>query len=357
MKKRLSQEWILLIIFAIVFAIMSVISPDKFFSVQNLRSMCFQVPEFGLFALAMMVTILTGGINLSVITSGTLGGVLGAMVLSTLWANGTGNILSIAISVVVVLGVSTLCGFINGSVVSYVGTAAMMTTLGTSTLYEGIGLLVSKGNSISKFPTEFYWFGNKTIIGIPVPMVIFLVMATVVYLLLERSSWGMNVYMVGSNPKTSMYSGINVRKTMLLSYVLSGFLSGMAMVIMMSRYNSARIDYGSSYLMQSVAAAVLGGTLITGGYGRVMGIVISVLLMQSVSSGLTILGMDNALTTMVTGLVLLGVLTINFINRSRNGRLHKVIMALQTKQSFIRRSRGGEGADKRKNKIFRREIP
>lgn len=323
MKKKISKEWVLLTIFAMIFTILAIMSPGKFLTGNNLRSMCFQVPEFGLFALAMMVTILTGGINLSVITSGTLGGVLGALVLSTLWANGMNAIMSIALAVLTVLGISTLCGFINGCVVSYVGTAAMMTTLGTSTLFEGIGLLISKGNSISKFPTEFYWFGNKTLLGIPVPMVLFVAAAGLVYVLLERTPWGLNVYMVGSNSKTARYSGVDVRKTTMLTYVLSGFLSGIAMVIMMSRYNSARIDYGSSYLMQTVAAAVLGGTLITGGYGKVVGVVIAVMTLQCISSGLNIFGMDTSLSSMITGGVLIGVLTLHFVNSQRGERVSK----------------------------------
>lgn len=321
MKKKISKEWILLIIFALIFTALSIMSPGKFLTVNNLRSICFQVPEFGLFAMAMMVTILTGGINLSVITSGTMGGILGALVMSALYSGGANPILAIAAAVLTVLAASTLCGLINGTVVSYVGTAAMMTTLGTSTLYEGIGLLISKGNSISGFPTQFFWFGNKTIAGVPVPMVLFVLAAIVAYLLLERTPWGLNVYMVGSNPRTAMYSGINVQQTTMLAYVLSGFLSGLATIIMMSRYNSIRIDYGSSYLMQTVAAAVLGGTLITGGYGKVIGIVIAVLTLQCISSGMNIFGVETSLTTMVTGVVLIGVLTVNFLNARKGERI------------------------------------
>ena len=311
--KKLSKEMILLIIFVLIFAILSVMSPGKFLSMGNIRSMCFQIPEFGLFAIAMMLAILTGGINLSVITSGTLGSILGALVLSRTAAAGMMPQLSIALTILVVLLTSTICGLINGLVVSYVGTAAMMTTLGTSTLYEGIGLLISKGNSISKFPTEFYWFGNGSILGMPVPMYIFVIAAVIVYLLLQRTPWGLSVYMVGSNPKTTMYSGINVPGTMTRAYVLSGLLSGIAAVIMMSRYNSARIDYGSSYLMQTVAASVLGGTLITGGYGKVIGVVIAVVTLQCISSGLNIFGLDTSLTSMITGFVLIATLSLNYL--------------------------------------------
>lgn len=319
--KKLSKELVLLIIFIVIFAVLAIMSPGKFLTMGNIRSMCFQIPEFGLFAIAMMLTIITGGINLSVVTSGTLGSILGALVLSRTWASGMAPALSIALTILMVLGVSTICGLINGLVVSYVGTAAMMTTLGTSTLYEGVGLLISKGNSISKFPSEFYWFGNGTLLGIPIPMYLFVIAAVVVAILLQRTPWGLSVYMVGSNVKTTMYSGIDVQRTTMRAYVLSGLLSGIAAVIMMSRYNSARIDYGSSYLMQTVAASVLGGTLITGGYGKVYGVAIAVMTLQCISSGLNIFGLDTSLTSMITGLVLIGTLAINFLSSRRGDRV------------------------------------
>lgn len=142
--KKLSKEAILLIVFVLIFTLLSIMSPGKFLTGGNLRSICFQIPEFGLFAIAMMLAILTGGINLSVVTSGTLGSVIGALVLSRTYAAGMNAALSITLAVLTVLAISTLCGLLNGFVVSYMGTAAMMTTLGTSILYEGIGLLISR---------------------------------------------------------------------------------------------------------------------------------------------------------------------------------------------------------------------
>ena len=319
--KKLSKEAILLIVFVLIFTLLSIMSPGKFLTGGNLRSICFQIPEFGLFAIAMMLAILTGGINLSVVTSGTLGSVIGALVLSRTYAAGMNAALSITLAVLTVLAISTLCGLLNGFVVSYMGTAAMMTTLGTSILYEGIGLLISKGNSISKFPSEFYWFGNSTFLGIPIPMYLFVFFALLVHILLHRTPWGLNVYMIGSNPKASKFSGINVEGTTMLAYTLSGLLSGVAAVIMMSRSNSARIDYGSSYLMQTVAASVLGGTLITGGYGTVYGVVLAVATLQCLSSGLNIFGLDTSLTSMITGAVLIGTLAVGFFASHRNERV------------------------------------
>ena len=318
--KKNSKERILLIVFALVFIALSFLSPDKFLTVTNIRSMAFQLPEFGILTLAMMVPILTGGINLSLVTTATLGGVVSATVMASLYKQNWNETLIIMIAVLTSMAASVLCGIINGYVVSYIGAAAMMATLGTSTLFEGIGLYISKGNSISGFPAAFYWIGNGTVCGVPVPMIVFGLVAGVTWLLLEKTAWGQSVYMVGCNRKAASFSGLNVNRIMMKVYMYSGFLGSLAMLIMMSRYNSARVDYGSSYLMQAVAASVLGGTMITGGYGKVGGVVIAVAILQIISSGFNIFGLDRNLTTVINGVIQIGVLTLNFLNEYRKSR-------------------------------------
>ena len=319
--KKNSKERILLIVFALVFIALSFLSPDKFLTVTNIRSMAFQLPEFGILTLAMMVPILTGGINLSLVTTATLGGVVSATVMASLYKQNWNETLIIMIAVLTSMAASVLCGIINGYVVSYIGAAAMMATLGTSTLFEGIGLYISKGNSISGFPAAFYWIGNGTVCGVPVPMIVFGLVAGVTWLLLEKTAWGQSVYMVGCNRKAASFSGLNVNRIMMKVYMYSGFLGSLAMLIMMSRYNSARVDYGSSYLMQAVAASVLGGTMITGGYGKVGGVVIAVAILQIISSGFNIFGLDRNLTTVINGVILIGVLTLNWKSNLNHERI------------------------------------
>jgi len=325
--KKHAKEWTLFGVLIVVIIVLSLLPPYKFMTATNIKAMVFQLPEFGLFTLAMMVVILTGGINLSVVTTGTVGGIVSATVLSSMYENGADVTVSIITAILILLAVSVLCGILNGYVVSYIGAAAMMATLGTSTLYEGVGLLISKGNSVSGLPKEFFWFGNGTVLGIPVPMIIFVVMAVVTYLLLERTAWGHSIYMVGSNQKASEFSGINVRKVTMWVYIYSAFLGGIAMIIMMSRYNSARVDYGSSYLMQTVAASVLGGAAITGGYGKVGGVITAVAILQCLSSGLNIFGLETSLSRVITGALLIGVLLINFLTT----RYGKPGMSFKTK--------------------------
>jgi simple sugar transport system permease protein len=123
--------------------------------------------------------------------------------------------------------------------------------------------------------------------------------------------------MTGSNPKVARYSGINVKRILFCVYAIAGLLAAVAGILMASRYNSAKTDYGSSYLLQAVAASVLGGTSITGGEGRIAGTIIAVMIVQVISSGLNIYGVNRYLTNIVMGAILLLVLTIKFFTNRR----------------------------------------
>ncbi|MGE4465148.1 ABC transporter permease [Sphaerochaeta sp.] len=276
--------------------------------------MAYQFPEFGIFALAMMVIVVTGGINLSITYSATLSSILGAVVLVSLNNMGVPSLLTIALGVLVIIITSIACGAVNGFIVAHIGVTPMLATLGTMTLFEGIALNITKGGAISGFPDMFQWFGNSAILGIPVPLFIYVLVIVATYFLLQRSSFGAKVYMIGCNPTATRFSGVNVKKVLFLLYIYSGILTGLAGIIMASRYNSAKESYGYTYLLQSVAAAVLGGTDISGGFGKVFGTVVSVLILQVISSGLNIFGVNRFITDVIMGMILIIVLTINFVN-------------------------------------------
>ena len=315
------KEYMLCGVLAIIVIIMSILSPDRFLSLYNLQTMAFQLPEFGIIALGMMIVILTGGINLSITSGSALAGIMAAFILSGRVMVGASIGMSIALAIGVILVTSVLLGLLNGFVVAYIGVTPILVTLGSKTLYEGISMWLTKGGAISNFPEAYYWFGNESIIGIPVPMIIFIIIALITYVLLEKTPWGTRVYMVGSNPTAAVFSGINIKRVLMQVYVYSALMAGLAGVIMLSRYNSAKVDLGSSYLLQSVAAVVLGGTNIAGGSGKVFGTVIAVAILQVISSGLNILGVNRFIIDMITGAILIAVLTLNIIsNRRESGR-------------------------------------
>ncbi|PLR66432.1 MULTISPECIES: ABC transporter permease [Bacillaceae] len=321
--KGLSKESILGLIALGLITVMSFIAPG-FLSQQNINNMMFQIPEFGLIALGMMVVIITGGINLSITYTAALSGVAIALMQS----NGYPMLLSIFVGIAVGL----ICGFINGFIVSKIGVSPILVTLGTMVLFEGIILSITKGNSISGFSEIYGLIGNGYYLGlVPLSMIIFILFIIVTAVLLNKSKWGRSVYMVGSNPVATLFSGINNNRVLMGVYLYSALLATIAAIIMTSRYNMAKVDLGSSYLLQSIAAAVLGGTDIQGGYGKVIGTVYAVIIFQVLSSGLNLLGVPRSIVGVIMGAILILVLLINFakakLDEKKQKKLHEVTAA------------------------------
>jgi simple sugar transport system permease protein len=315
-----TKEGTLFGIFLLIFLFMTLISPGKFLSVYNLQSMAYQLPEFGILALSMMIIIVTGGINLSLTYTATFSMIVGGLAMSTMHAGGSSPLLSVLVGMLLMLGIAALCGVFLGFVVSYIGVTPMLATLGAMTLFEGLSLNITKGGAISGFPIEFLVVGNSTILGIPVPMVIFVLIIIGTWLFLEKSKMGMSIYMIGCSPKVSYYSGVKVKKILFQTYIIASLLAAVAGILMASRYNSAKESYGSSYLLQAVSAAVLGGTSINGGEGKVVGTIIAVAILQIISSGLNIFGFNRYLTNVVMGAILILVLAINFLVDRKSAR-------------------------------------
>ena len=241
-----TSEGTLFIIFLFVFALMSVLSPGKFLSPINMESMAYQIPEFGILALSMMLVIMTGGMNLSLTFSAALGMIIGGLVMSNLYTANHGALLAVTVGIATMLGIAALCGLFNGWVIALFGVTPMIATLGSSTLFEGICLNITHGGAISGFPMTFIAIGNSTFLKIPIPMWIFFIVVVFCWLLLERSKLGKSIEIIGCNPIAARYSGIRVKRVLIKTYLIGGILAGIAAMIMASRYNSAKESSGSS---------------------------------------------------------------------------------------------------------------
>lgn len=309
----LRRLWSILVLLVGVFA---VALRGEFFSVSNLQSIAFQLPELGLLTLAMMVTMMTGGINLSIIAAANLSGLAAAWILTSFGGAGSPVMMIAAISAGMVL---SLCiGVLNGSLVAFIGVSPILGTLGTMTVIEGVSILLTQGAVISGFPDAFLFIGNGTIWGIPVPLVIFLLSSLAVGVILEKTPFGVYTSMIGSNLKASEFSGIPIKGVLVRVYVLSGLLAGIASIVMISRFNSARAGYASSYLLVTVLASVLGGVNPDGGFGRVGGVLLALIILQVISSGLNLLGLSSHLGLALWGAILIAAIAIPAIGK-KNG--------------------------------------
>ena len=337
--KKVLQTWFrknpelapLPFVFLFVFALMSFLTPSRFLRVENIQSMAFQLPELGIFSLAMMITLLSGGLNLSVITTANLSSLMGALIFTHIYKPDLGGgaaVLVIIFAISATLITSLVLGLLNGFLIAIVGVSPILATLGTMTLYDGIAIAITKGYVLSDFPDGFQFFGTGTLGGVPFAILIFGLCAFFIALLLNRKPFGYVTYMLGSNEKATKFSGINVRRMILKTYLISGLLSGIAAIVMTARFNSANAGYGSSYLLITVLIAVLGGVDPFGGFGKVSGLIMALVILQIISSGLNLLGVTAFVTLSLWGFILILVMGINrIVNKRKQWRISQEFKA------------------------------
>lgn len=307
----------LLGLFIVLFAFCAVLKPDLFLRASNFQSMAKQFPEFGLMAIGVGVTMLTGGIDLSVVNIANLSAVTAALIMKSYAPRGAPPetvvmVILAAMAAALVLG--AICGALNGLLVSKIGIPAILATLGTGQLFMGLAIVATDGRPVSGLPFVYARHGNSNLFGaVPLVLAVFVVCAAVVGLILARTSLGAKLYMLGTNAKAATFAGLrNVRLTV-LAYMMSGILGAVAGLIMMARSNSAKADYGVSYTMQSILVAVLGGVSPAGGKGNVPGIVMAVLILQLLSSALNMFeNISNFYRDILWGVVMAGVLVANY---------------------------------------------
>ena len=309
-----APEFRLLLIAVCVFGLMSVMSPDKFLSSQNLTSMAFQFPEFAILALAMTIAMMTGGIDLSVVGVANLSAVLAAIILTNFSGPEMASAQSVwwlVLAIVAALLIGAIAGLVNGSLIAFFGLPPILATLGSGLVFTGFAIAMTGGSAVMGFPDTVALIGNAQVFGIPIPLILFSLLATILHLILTRTAFGLSVTMYGANPLAALYAAIDLNRMLLKVYVISGMFSSVAGLIVMSRANSAKADYGSSYLLLAVLIAVLGGVNPYGGYGRVIGVVLAVLSMQFLSSGLNMLQVSNFARELIWGVLLIVVMVLN----------------------------------------------
>ena len=312
-----TPEFRLAVIAIGVFALMAILSPDRFLSPQNLTSMAFQFPEFAILALAMTITMMTGGIDLSVVGVANLSAVVAATILASVAGPevvGGAAFMWLSFALLAALAVGATAGLLNGILVSRLGLPPILATLGSGLVFTGLAVAMTGGSAVMGFPRIVYFIGNATILFVPVPLILFAVLAIGLHVLLTRTGFGLRVTMYGANPLAAMFAAIDLDRMLLRVYVIAGMFSSIAGMIIMSRANSAKADYGSSYLLLAVLIAVLGGVNPYGGYGKVVGVVLAVMSMQFLSSGLNMLQVSNFARELIWGALLLFVMVVNTTN-------------------------------------------
>lgn len=301
---------LLLLLLAVLCAVFWGLIGGALFAIPTLQSMAFQLPELGILSLAMMTTLLSGGLDLSIVATADLCALAMAYVLTHAPAGGIAWLLWQVLALGAGALVAGCVGLVNGFVVAYVGVSPILVTLGTMTMVRGLAVGLTHGTVLSGFPPWIVFLGNGTVGGVPMPLIAFAAVALPMALALSRSPFGVSVALIGSNERATRFSGVDTRLVLLRAYTLSSLLSAMAALLMMARFNSANADYGQSYLLVTILAAVLGGINPTGGFGKVSGLVLALVILQLISSAFNLLNLSEFLTLAIWGGVLIAVAAV-----------------------------------------------
>lgn len=301
----------------LVIVVFGVLTP-RFLTAANFGSIAFQLPELGLLTLAMLIPIISGGLNLAIIYTANICGLTLAWTLQAFGGVEAGPG-AFVLGSAAALAVGAASGLGMGLVIAYTSAHPILVSLSMMIFLRGLGEFLTRGGDVSGFPDYLRPIGHGLIVGVPIPLLIFGLAALAWHVLLSRTRHGFAVYMIGSNLEATRYAAVNVKRTLTLLYTLSGLMCAVAGILMLARFNSVRVGHGEALLLVTVLACFLGGVDPFGGFGRVLPVVVALVILQVLSSGLNLLGANQHLSTAVWGLFLVGVMTLRFLG----GRLRR----------------------------------
>lgn len=276
--------------------VISVLTP-RFLTIPNILNVFTQVSVNAIIAVGMCFVILTGGIDLSVGSTLAIAGAIAASL-----AQKNVNIVLILVLTIIIGG---LIGLVNGIIVAKGKIQAFIVTLATMTVFRGVTYVYTDGTPISGLGTNFTFIGNGTILGIPLPVIIIVIVALIAWYVLTQTRYGRYVYAVGGNEDSSRLSGINTDKIKALVYVLSGAAAALSAIVVTSRIGSASPNAGSGFELDAIAAVVLGGTSLSGGEGSLTGTIIGAMIIGVLNNGLNLMNVSPFYQSIVKGLVIL----------------------------------------------------
>ena len=305
-------------------ALFTILNPRVFLSPINLQNIAVAAPEIGIIAIAMMLVMLTGGIDLSLVAIANFSAITISTLHTAVAASDPGladNLGFLIVLAGIVAGM--LGGAFNGFLVSVVGITPILATLATMQIYNGIAIVWTGGSTLYGAPTMLGAIGQAAVANIPLLFIIFVFTAVLVAVLVNRTALGRMIQLEGANTVAARYSAIPRRAVLMKTYTVGGLLAGLAGVLFLARNPTASADYGSSYVLLVIVIAVLGGTNPNGGFASVFGVVLATLTLQVVSSGFTAIRLSSYEYAIAQGVILITVMIIDSISSTRTKRPKK----------------------------------
>lgn len=317
----------LIAMFLLSFIVLTIATKGQFFSAGQMKLIAYLFPEMGVLSLGMMLAMISGGIDLTVVAVADLSGILCCILMKAIMpADASLPIQLLILLFVLLFGllIGGLCGIFTGTLISRVGIPAMVATLGASDIILGIAIGITNGSSVKELPPILNEVSSYKLFGmIPTSTIIFAICVLIVAFILNKTSLGFKIYMIGSNKTAVRFSGIDDKKVITCTYMLSGMLASVSGILMCGHFNSARSDFGKSYLTPAILICVLAGISPNGGKGKVGGMVIAVVILQTLSSGFAMFqNISDYYKNLIWGLVLIFIMIINVTSERRRVKKH-----------------------------------
>lgn len=297
-----ARKYGILIVLIVMWVLLMAVSPT-FRTATNAVNILRQVAVNGIIAIGMTFVIMTGGIDLTV---GSLVAVAGVVSGSILVANPDNVVLAVAAGILV----CALFGAMNGFFAAYMGVPPFVATLAGQTIARGFAYVYSDGKPYTLASDGFSMIGKGM-----APIIIFIVILAVCHIMLSKMKFGRYIYAVGGNPKAAEASGVRVKYILMKVYILSGVLAGIAGIVLASRTNSGQPAVGTGYETDAIAAAVIGGTSMTGGIGTIPGTLIGILIIGTLNNGLNLLDVSSYWQQIIKGLIILGAVCFDIVSK------------------------------------------
>ena len=287
----------------IVFSLIS----GQFLSLQNITNVARQSVYLVLVSLGQMLVIITGGFDLSVGTAIALTSVVSATAMVALVAAMPGMVwLAILLAAGIGFAAALLVGCLNGFGVAQFGVSPFIMTLGVQTVGAGAALFITGGVPVSGLPYDFGNFlGFGRILGVPVPVLIALIAIAVIWVLMNRTRFGMHLYAIGGNARAANLSGVNTTKVLFLAYILCALLASLAGLLLTARVESGETNLGGSIALESIAACVIAGVSLRGGIGRVENVVLGAFFIVLLQNGMNIAQIGSYIQMVLLGSLLI----------------------------------------------------
>jgi len=293
----------LLLIIAVFYALNSTFLSADFVTTM-LRTMSFT----GIVALGQTLLMISGEFDLSVGSTAGLAAIVSSYVMVRM------N-LPVPVAVLAGLGAGVIIGLLNGFTVLRLGVPAFITTLGTLYIAKGVAFLISKGYTIYPLPDAVAKFGTAEPFGTSWSFVIFVVLAVIAHIVVSNTAYGRKLFVVGGNPEVARLAGINPATIKLAGFVISGMSASIGGMLLMSRIITGNPTIGLGWELTVIATVVIGGVSLFGGAGSIPGAIIGLFIMQVVTSGLMLVGVNPFWQTVAVGVIMIIAVAIDVLRR------------------------------------------